>query len=129
MPKPSTVRWGVTILWIGLALTVAVAVVGAAAAGVAVDPAFTFLVLGIAGIVCLLQAGLLLAAGNGYGWARVVLTVVTVLGVAPGLLSGEGLNLGSVVAVVAVVLLCVPSSNAWYADQARLRAQERARPA
>lgn len=125
VPKPSTVRWGVAILWVGVVLTAILAIVGAVMLGGAVDPALSLVVLGVAGIVCLLQAGLLLLAGNGYGWARIVLAVLTGLAALSSLASGEGLNLGTVVGVVAVVLLCVPPSNAWYADQARQRAQRR----
>lgn len=123
VPKPSTVRWGVAILWIGVGLAAILAVLGAVMVGAAVDPTFSLVVLAVAGVVCLVQAGLLLLAGNGYGWARIVLAVVTGLGAATSLLGGDGLNIGMVVAVIAVVLLCVPPSNAWYADQARQRAQ------
>lgn len=127
--KPATVRWGLGILWVGVVLTVVLAFVamlllasagasaGSAGDGAVMGLAVTFLVLGLA--IVAVQAVLLVFAGRGRGWARVALAVVSGLSLVASIAGGDGVNVGSALTIVAVVLLFLPASNEWFAAQAQ----------
>ncbi len=131
-PMPAVVKWGLGIQWVGIALTALLILIGfagiAVLAGVGADSSETSALVGIA--IAMLAVGLVLVAvqvlflifaTKGRNWARWALAVVAAIGLVISLVSGQGVNFGTIVSVVAVVLLFLPDANAWYSAADRSR--------
>lgn len=82
------------------------------AVGVLIGVAVVFIV------VAVVRGLIAFAMRRGRNWARIVLTVLAALSIVATVLQGGGagwlLWLSVVLAVVAVVLMFVPASNAWF---------------
>lgn len=126
---PGVVKWGLAIQWVGVALGAFALVIGligvlalAASGGdVAAVAGLVGLFVGVAALLLVLQVIVLIFATKGRNWARITLAVLAILGIVISLASGQGLNLGSAISVLSVVLLFLPDATAWYQARSRQR--------
>jgi hypothetical protein len=126
MKRPVTVIVGVVVLAIQAGLTIVLAlnllqVLGqypAGTEGLATSQLLSALVL----VIGLVTAGALVFVARGYGLARLVIVVVGGIQVAIDVASSQ-LTIGDLLWAIAVVLLFVPISNAWFRAKARERAE------
>lgn len=115
-PMPTTLRWGLGIMWVGTALSAGLLILAASLAiGDGADDVMGAILL-LGGLV-LLQVVLLVFAGCGFGWARIGLAISIAINVVQAWASGSGLGLGHLATIAAFVLLVVPPTNAWYRDR------------
>lgn len=120
VPMPAVVKWGLGIQWAGVALGVigiGIALLGLLAVsgmGDAGALAAVGMLIAVAAALVAAQVVVLLFATKGRNWARIVLAVLAALGVVTSLSSGQGLNVGSVISILSVVLLFMPAANEWY---------------
>ncbi|MFA4840570.1 MAG: hypothetical protein WC580_02555 [Agrococcus sp.] len=129
---PAVVKWGLGIQWAGVAIGVVgigLGLLGLAAIAGLSEPAETdAAALGLVGVALAVAAVLIVAqvivlvfATKGRNWARIVLAVLAALGIVVSLASGQGLNIGSAISIVSVVLLFLPAANEWYAARSAQR--------
>lgn len=120
MPMPAVVKWGLGIQWAGVALGVigiGIALLGLLAlAGTGDAAAFGVvgMLIAVAAVLVVAQIVVLLFATKGRNWARIVLAVLAAIGIVTSLSSGQGLNFGSLISILSVVLLFLPAANEWY---------------
>lgn len=126
---PGVVKWGLAIQWVGVALGAlalviglvgVLALVGWGGEGAAVA-GFVGIFVGVAALLLVLQVIVLIFATKGRNWARIALAVLAILGIVTSLASGQGLNFGSAISVLSVVLLFLPDATAWYQARSRQR--------
>lgn len=128
MPAPVTVKIAFWILLIGIALDLIggilslVSGIGLSISGTSVDvngtalPGTAFTVIGsIAILFVLIELVILWKMKAGKNWARIVITILELLSIGAVFTGASALSLSALVlSVVAVVLLWVPTSNAYF---------------
>lgn len=127
MPMPAVVKWGLGIQWAGVVLGVigiGLALIGLLALAGAGEPGALGVVgalVAVAAVLVVAQVVVLLFATKGRNWARIVLAVLAAIGIVTSLASGQGLNFGSLISILSVVLLFLPAANEWYAARSAQR--------
>lgn len=127
MPMPAVVKWGLGIQWAGVVLGVigiGLALIGLLALAGAGEPGALGVVgalVAVAAVLVVAQVVVLLFATKGRNWARIVLAVLAAIGIVTSLASGQGLNFGSLISILSVVLLFLPAANEWFAARSAQR--------
>ncbi|QUW17751.1 hypothetical protein [Agrococcus sp. Marseille-Q4369] len=127
VPMPAVVKWGLGIQWAGVALgVIGIGIAGLgllafAGAGDAGMLGAVGMLIAVAAVLVVAQVIVLLFATKGRNWARIVLAVLAALGIVTSLSSGQGLNFGSLISILSVVLLFLPAANEWYRPRSAQR--------
>ena len=124
LKRPGTVTAGTVIVTIGVALgfillLIAFATIAKLDPSPQVDAVWVSLIVSTAVLIGNAVAIVVIAVGR--GWGRFLLIATGALGIITSLVSGGGVSPGDALYVLAVVLLFLPQSNAYFAARAAQR--------
>ena len=122
--RPGTVTAGIVIVSIGVALGLILLLIAFSAVATLdpspqLDAIRTALIVSSAVLVGNAVGVVLVILG--FGWARFLLIATGALGIISSLVSGGGVSPGDALYLLAVVLLFLPQSNAYFAARAAQR--------